>query len=836
MGIRAPKRCTTMERRRNSAKSCKYSLRPAEILEARQLLTGVPIITEFLADNSNSILDGNGNSSDWVEIFNAGDAAVDLDGWYLTDDAENLTQWQFPSRNLEAGEFLLVFASGDGVPDAGGNLHTNFGLDKNGDYLALVEPDGVSVASAFQLNGVGFPDQVEDISYGIVQDATETVLISAGASVDVYVPGSEALGTTWTAVDFVPDASWLNGVTGVGYDTLGGATGLKLDFNDQTDGESGAANTEDGYEVMTLSNNGATFDGITVTLSPLGGASLDDRDRPTPVDNPPSFTLDQLYDDFIFANGTFDGAGMEVLIEGLTPNAEYEVTLRSYDVSSTGTRSSVWSEEAGGTSVVFANYEFNGSNPPETNEDSTIVASLTSSAQGTLRLRGVRQGGTSHGVFLNALELDVPGVGPLIGTDVEGQMFEQASSVFARIPFSVPVDASLDILTLDMQYDAGFVAYLNGQEVARRNVAGVGTPAFDDTATAERPDGQAVTPESINLTAFTNLLNVGPENVLAIHAINSDSGDSDLLVLPALSLTSVQAGAFRYFDPPTPAAANVGGFLGFVDDTQFSRDRGFYDAPFSVEITTNTPDAMIYYTTDGSVPAAMNPAAELYTSAVAVTGTTMLRAAAVRDGFRSSNVDTQTYIFLEDVLTQDPQADPNAPSYPMTWQANASGDYSMDPEVVAQWDDNNPDNDDFGIREALQSIPTMSIVMDHNDLWGPSGTGIYTDATQRIRKPGSIEYFDPQTGEQFQYNVGVQMHGNASRDNVRLKKHSFRLIFQPGVRRSRPAQFSALRQLGLRGHQYGRFEGVVHGCVCHTHANRPLFADGFDLHTRRLDA
>ena len=102
----------------------------------------------------------------------------------------------------------------------------------------------------------------------------------------------------------------------------------------------------------------------------------------------------------------------------------------------------------------------------------------------------------------------------------------------------------------------------------------------------------------------------------------------------------------------------------------------------------------------------------------------------------------------------------------------------MDPEVVAQWDDNNPDNDDFGIRESLTSIPTMSIVMEHDDLWG--SRGIYRDATQRgsrYRHAGSVEYFDPTTGEQFQLNAGVQMHGNASRDNVRLKKHSFRLIF-----------------------------------------------------------
>jgi hypothetical protein len=133
------------------------------------------------------------------------------------------------------------------------------------------------------------------------------------------------------------------------------------------------------------------------------------------------------------------------------------------------------------------------------------------------------------------------------------------------------------------------------------------------------------------------------------------------------------------------------------------------------------------------------------------------------------------------VLAQDPLANPNGLVYPTIWQANATADYKMDSRVVSQWDDNNPANDDFGIREAMKSLPTMSIVMDHDDLWNAS-SGIYPNATSQgdsWRRPGSIEYFDPNTGEQFQANVGVQMHGAASRDNVRLKKHSFRLIFNP---------------------------------------------------------
>src|SRR5262245_2379029 len=118
-----------MKRRNRRALGC-------EPLEPRALLAAAPIISEFVASNSGGLNDGNGATPDWIEIYNPGDAAIDLAGHYLTDNSINLTRWQFPSATLDAGEFLVVFASGDGVPDPAGNLHTNFSLNNAGEYLA----------------------------------------------------------------------------------------------------------------------------------------------------------------------------------------------------------------------------------------------------------------------------------------------------------------------------------------------------------------------------------------------------------------------------------------------------------------------------------------------------------------------------------------------------------------------------------------------------------------------------------------------------------------------------------------------------------------------------
>ena len=65
---------------------------------------------------------------------------ISLGGWYLTDNADNLTRWQFPDIQLGAGDYRVVFASGDNLVDPAGPLHTDFRLNGGGEFLALVRP------------------------------------------------------------------------------------------------------------------------------------------------------------------------------------------------------------------------------------------------------------------------------------------------------------------------------------------------------------------------------------------------------------------------------------------------------------------------------------------------------------------------------------------------------------------------------------------------------------------------------------------------------------------------------------------------------------------------
>ncbi|HMP81370.1 MAG TPA: lamin tail domain-containing protein [Verrucomicrobiota bacterium] len=136
-------------------------------------LAAQPVISEFMAQNTAVLADEDGAFSDWVEIYNPGSGTLDLNGYYLTDDASNLTKWQFPTQVVEAGGFVVVFASGKNRAVAGSQLHASFALDVDGEYLALVATDGVTVVSSF---GAEYPEQYPDISYGFQTHGTNPTL------------------------------------------------------------------------------------------------------------------------------------------------------------------------------------------------------------------------------------------------------------------------------------------------------------------------------------------------------------------------------------------------------------------------------------------------------------------------------------------------------------------------------------------------------------------------------------------------------------------------------------------------------------------------------------
>ena len=209
-----------MRRRRKRTRRGPERRLLSETLEARQLLAGDLIISEFMARNTTTLVDEDGDYSDWIEVYNQGDQDISLDGWHLTDNENELDKWSFPDQILPAGNFLLVRASGKDRTIPGSELHTNFKIAGDGELLALTQdaptqqdPQHIEIVTQFN---VAFPTRAEDVSYGIGQSVTVDSLVEAGESARYLLPINGTLGTSWTAVGF-NDTSWPQGTNAIGY-------------------------------------------------------------------------------------------------------------------------------------------------------------------------------------------------------------------------------------------------------------------------------------------------------------------------------------------------------------------------------------------------------------------------------------------------------------------------------------------------------------------------------------------------------------------------------------------------------------------------------------------
>jgi hypothetical protein len=117
-------------------------------------------INEFMALNSSSIMDKDGEHSDWIEIYNSTTESIDLDGWSITNKKEIPRQWVFPKIIVRSNSYLIVYATGKDIAISGQQLHTNFKLSGEGEYLALIDPSG-AIISEFD----PYPQQQPDLSY-----------------------------------------------------------------------------------------------------------------------------------------------------------------------------------------------------------------------------------------------------------------------------------------------------------------------------------------------------------------------------------------------------------------------------------------------------------------------------------------------------------------------------------------------------------------------------------------------------------------------------------------------------------------------------------------------
>ena len=749
-------RKSILKRRRHSSRRRSF----VESLEPRQLLAADVYISEFMASNDGVVLDEDGDEPDWIEVFNAGPDDISLDGWHLTDDATELSKWDFPNQQLAAGNSLLVFASDKDRGGAGEELHANFRLSAGGEYLALTRntsAGGFEVVSEFAPE---FPQQTTDISYGYTQDVSIQSLVEPGADARLLIPGGEP-STSWKDLNF-NDSSWQSATSSIGYQTS--IPGFTVQDAKST---GRIVNISESIQLLDGTGQQSSTTAITpvVNFFDTGDPGRYGDDLPFPNN-----TSGDDNDFAIRATGTITIPSSGTWTFGTNSDDGARLRINGRNVINDDTlhapqdRFGTTTLDAGQHELELIFFERGGGAEVELFAAQGTRTTFSASA---FRLVGdVDNGGLEVTTSPTAGSTGLSG---LIETNVES-MRNSSTSAYLRVPFNVSDPSTYESLTLEVSYDDGFVAYLNGTEVARRNAPD--KPRFNSTSLDDRPFRNAVTPEFVSITEHLGLLRTG-NNVLAIHGLNDATDSDEFLLRAGLSEISTTRGDAVFFREVTAGTFNpaegASDFL--LNDVTLSQEHGFYEEAFQLTLASKTEGTTIRYTTDGTEPTDTN--GRIYNGPITIGETTTLRARSFKDGSEPSRVETATYLFLADVLNQSPDG-----SAPENWPTsrNINGqvlDYGMDPAIVnnSRWQGQ--------MEEALTQIPSMSLVMDVDDLLG-SSQGIYTNARSHGRaweRPASLELINPDGSEGFQVEAGVRVRGGFSRSGSN-PKHAFRLFFR----------------------------------------------------------
>ncbi len=486
-----------------------------------------------------------------------------------------------------------MFASGNDRRTPGSVLHTNFKLNNDGEYLALVSPDGLTATTEFT---PAYARQFRDVSFGYGVEQQSTVLVAASATGRLLIPANGDLGQTWTAAAF-DDSAWQSVVNGVGYDT-GETDPAEASYAARVQAAEPALywrlNEASGLTALNLGSWGDTGNGRYEGDPELGNAGP----------RPPAFAdleadnrapyLDGIDDSVAGPTGLLnDRAGFTMAgwIRPATLEANRTGLWGQNDAVEFGFISSstlqLWTY-AGNVNVYY---------PHPAGEWHHILA-CGSNSDLRLYLDGVlagesgssgNYGSSTHrfnagggGVFDEAgnwfagqldeiavwpralADEEIDGLfqgtvavdfGPYLATEVRNQLHQVNSTAYLRFPFNLDDPSTVNRLILRLRYDDGVVAWINGTTVAALNAPE--TVGWNSTATERHADSLAIAWQELDLTPALGMLVPGA-NCLALQGLNIDANNTDFLL--QAELIGIREGALtstpRYFTVPTPGTPN----------------------------------------------------------------------------------------------------------------------------------------------------------------------------------------------------------------------------------------------------------------------------------------
>jgi hypothetical protein len=463
-------------------------------------------INEILARNISAV-EHEGAFPDMVELYYDGPALLDLSGISITDNPNEPNKFVFTGGTINPGQYLVLYADTNTVTSG---IHLGFALDGDGDAVYLYDKNGI------ELDSVKFGLQLADLSIGRVgRDGNWRLTKPTFGQANTKVP----LGNP----DTLKINEWF-------------ANGQVLFEDDFIELYNPHANPVD-LSDMYLTDN-PIMQPAKSRLGPLSFIAgkgfavftADDSNDPGHVNFRLSADGEMI--------GLFDAQLKEidkVLYGPQTTDVSYG---RAPD---------------GSSNFVFFDLPTPGvSNPSVTATTTTTVLVPEDASKRVLVPTGAisdnwkgsgafDDSGWNDGNFVSGKTGGVgydtsPDYKPYISYDVQTKMYNIRDTCYIRIPFTADANDINDAngMTLKVRYDDGFIAYINGAEVARRNFTG--TPTWSSGASGTHSDSLAMVFEFINISEYIGALRSG-SNILAIHGLNNSGNRSDFLVSDELEAT-----------------------------------------------------------------------------------------------------------------------------------------------------------------------------------------------------------------------------------------------------------------------------------------------------------
>ena len=635
------------------------------------------IINEFMASNDSTLVDEDGQYSDWIELYNNGNSAVDVSNWYLTDDQTDLKQWQFPATSIAAGDYLVVFASGMNRVGSGSPLHTNFKLSSGGEYLALVLADGLTLADSYSPQ---YPQQFTDISFGGAQYFNEP---TPGRQNNAGVDG------VLEDVEFSLEHGFYN-------------TPQTLNLSTTT------ANSEIRYSL-----DGSIPSSQTGCTPPVDGSAWQ----------------------YEYYQGSWS----------VLPNFDALTPI------STGTTNTI--STAPKQQEDFYALRFKGC--IEATKAGLYRFSTTSDDGSQLFINGqlvVDNDGLHGAQTVSSSLLLEKGLHPVVVT-----MFEQGGGDVLSAQWSSPTRSNAYVTSSDNGIfisDPLSVANSQNSIEFEFDLPTSGQFSFDTRIQGLNDNSNSfwVQIDNGTLWLFDTTISTG-----IINQMLSDRNSG--VISQTLSAGTHRLRFYLREDGSVLDSVTVLGTNcdGPCEPQLLEAESASFSGSFYAAGSTTEPLQGSRWLT--------------YTNPISIDSSTTVRAVAYRENFLTAKPVTQSYLFVNDIISQsiNEQAPAGWPSGPINGQ---DLDYGMDPQIV----NSNPQ----AVKDSLTSLPAVSIVTDLDNLLHPE-LGIYVNAQNKGRyweRPVSVELIDPNGLEAgFTVDAGLRIRGGFSRIGSN-PKHAFRLFFR----------------------------------------------------------